>query len=232
MGPSPGFLQRPYYLPTHPWNESHLRGECQRYGTIHCSFGIEEYFSSDNIYRHDIGQILLAFSHLVNNVRKPAILLPSSIASAMDSAKEVQAEIIDVEQFMTDKWSSRSIPTEFEHLEDLISMQRSYLVYNTGLASKAVFERMYGQEAILEWESFQNFEHDYPDMEFLGYGKRPRYRHLSCEDWYCGCQASFVEVAMPPADLDHEGKEQWYEEERMECEDWCPSIWVRGYPFG
>ena len=210
--------------------ESSEGAEWATNGIVNSSFGLQEYFHKDNFHRHDIGQILLAFSHSVKNVRKPEIVFPNSVVnSAIISAEEMQEEITGVEQLMTGKWRSGNNRAHYEHLEDVISMQRSRIPYNTGLKSKAVFERMFGREATLDWQSLTDFEKDYPYMDILGPGKRPRYRVFACRDWYCGCQESYCEVSMPDAGLDDEMQEQWYEE-RMEYDGPCPLSRAHIYP--
>ena len=195
-------------------------------GIVNASFGLQEYFHKENFRRHDISQILLAFSHLVKNVRRPAIVLPSS------SEEEMQNEVLGVEQLMMGKWHCKSIRTEYEHLEDVIDMQRHDIPYRTGLASKAVFERIFGQEATLDCQSFEGFEREWPYMHILPLGKRPRYRRFRCRSWYCGCQESFVEVSMPPptGGLD---EERWYDEEWIERDYGpCPLGRAHCYPPG
>lgn len=202
-------------------------------GTVNSSFGLQKYFSEDNFNRHDVGQILLAFSHLVRNVRRPAIVFPSSVINAISSAEEVQEEIVGVEQLVTGRWHSKTVRDQYEHLDDVIDMQRHNIAYNTGLVSKAVFARMFGREATLDWQSLKDFERDYPHMNILPHGQRPRCREFRCRDWYCGCQNYFVEVSMPPVGLDVEGEEQWYEEEWVESDYGpCPIGQARRYPLG
>ena len=198
------------------------------HGIVHSSFDIQDCYHENDIYRHDVGQILLAFSHLVKNVRRPAIVLPSSIVSTIGSTDEVQEEIISVEHLMTGKWSNGSIREDYEDLEDLIKLRRSCIEFHTAKKSKAVFERMFGQVATLDWQSLKNFENDYPYMDSLGIGHKPRYRS-ACRNWYCGCEDSYCEVSMPPADLEYEDEEQWYAE-RMERDGPCAVTHARRYP--
>ena len=54
---------------------------------------------------------------------------------------------------MTVEWVTESIRTEYEDFEEMISIQCDHLEYNTGLKSKAMFERMFRQEATLDRDS-------------------------------------------------------------------------------
>lgn len=89
---------------------------------------------------------------------------------------------------------------------------------------------MFGQVAALDWESLKNFKNDYPYMDSLRPGMRPRYRS-ACTNWYCVCEDSYCEVSMPPADLDYELEEQWYAEP-MECIGSCAVLHAPRYPPG
>ena len=209
-----------------------LDGRRQK-GLFIAPFACRNTITMTTSYRNDVGQILLAFSHLVKNVRKPVIVLPSSIMnnSAITSAEEEkwQEEIADVEQLMTGKWGIEGIRTEYGDLEKFIRKKRNVLVFSTGFASRAVFERMFGTVATLHRQDLKQFENEYPYMDYLGPGINPRYRS-ACRNWHCGCEDSYVEVEMPPGDLVAGDEWDWYAE-RMEMGDGpCGVLRARRYP--
>ena len=128
----------------------------------------------------DVGQILAIFARLVNNVGDAAINLPDCHKTS-SSDYERWAKV--TECVMTGKATDRIdniSSNDFRTLEDRVYIASIRLTRATGLQSKAVFRRMFGQVAVLSLEDYEKFKLHFPCMKDLDEDECP-------QDWPVAC---------------------------------------------
>ncbi|MCJ1268010.1 hypothetical protein MMC22_007896 [Lobaria immixta] len=162
-------------------------------GVLHSTMGLgdgdEEDFSDA-----DIGQILLTLYRFVDNVEKPRVILPFSHKNDL-----AQSEADYTEDLMTGRFKDEDAFEDYELLERRIGLELSYIKLATGRKSKALFEKKYGQNVILEQHQLNDLKRQWPHMDDLPDWERPRFR-IPCTIYDCVCVRSYVHISMPDAE--------------------------------
>ena len=157
--------------------------------------------------QYDIEQILETMYLLLNNVDNPKIVLPRSYTDTYPSTAEGQEWIGHkkrlmywvgyTEQLMTGHWVDDELEEDdYSFLEEEMDLALRNARVATGRRSKAMFEKMFGRNAILDPKDYEMFKRDWPYMQNLPEWERPRCR-WACQEGWCGCGGSLVEVSLP-----------------------------------
>ena len=164
-------------------------------------------WGKDVFGQYDIEQILETMYLLLNNVDKPKIVLPRSYTDTHPSTAEGQEWIGHkkrlmhwvgyTEQSMTGHWIDDELEEDdYSFLEEEMDLALWHARVATGRRSKAMFEKMFGRNAILDPKDYEMFKRDWPYMQNLPEWERPRCR-WACQEGWCGCGGSLVEVSLP-----------------------------------
>lgn len=163
----------------------------------------------------NIGQILVTFGYLLNNVDKATLSIPGSF---MHHYRDVDGELCVKrikECMMGVCEDDEYLVLDHEILEDKIEDALPQIQRATGRKSMDAFRRSFGSTAMFSTQDLHQLEQRYPCMNANYFATdHPRYR-AACE-YGCQCGYDYIEVSMPDPtwtlnDLDR--AEEWQEEE-------------------
>lgn len=150
-------------------------------------------YDEDDFFGADVGQILLTLYRFVDNVEKPRVILPFSHRNDL-----AQNYADYTEDLMTGQFKDEDGFEDYEILEAFIGLGLPEIKLATGRKSKALFEKKYGQDVILEQHQFNELKRQWPHMDDLPNWERPRFRMPNTTD-ACVCVRSYVQISMPDA---------------------------------
>ena len=153
-------------------------------------------YKADEFGLYDVEQIILTLDRFLINVRKPRIILPRSYINIQPDKAIVQEWIDTTESLMSGPRIDERVINEYRRLNDEMDVALPGVQTTTGRISKALFEKLFGQNAILGRENFEDFKREWPHMDTLDDLERPRCRP-ACHKYYCLCNGSSVEISMP-----------------------------------
>ena len=104
----------------------------------------------------NVDQILAILCRFVNNVAEPKLYLPQSYVSACSSTKMAQHRPEVIERQMTGKLTDeeRNQNNDIRVLRIFVTWTERDLERATGRISKAKFEKLFGQNVVLEQEIY------------------------------------------------------------------------------
>ena len=175
-------------------------------GVPHTTMELNYEYDKEDFFGEDVGQILVTLHHFVGNVEKPRVILPCSHRNDL-----AQAYADHAEKLMTGLLEDEDEFDEYKWLEDCIKWETSKIKRATGRKSKALFERKYGQNVVLQQDQLDDLKRQWPHMDDLWHWERPRFR-VPSPTYDCACVRSYVQVSMPdPA---------WRPEDRRVANAW------------
>lgn len=202
-------------------------------GMVSETLDLQGYTYSD-ICGNDVGQLLTTLCSFVDNIDKPIINLPRSYVDILRRTGEIdlsdfQGFVDDVKILMTGEWRDPEMISNFHGLERRIKARLPFHQRASGRLSTAMFEKQFGQVAILQIEELENFKREWPYMDLLFERERPLYRELcNAHGLTCTCDKTFIEVVIQDQTWTSEEWERqmknYRQALRSKCNVGCPFL--------